>query len=81
MYNLGRDLSETTNLATTEPEKRAELSTLLTERQREIEAIAPEVNPDYEPWPERERRGHFADEMSGMDPEDSRVCDRFRQGH
>ena len=64
LFNLREDLSETTNLVDAEPEKRAELSRLLTEWAEEIEAIEPEVNPDYEPWPEREPCGHFAAEAS-----------------
>ncbi len=60
LYNLAEDIGETVNLAGSAPERRAELSEMLTEWQREIEAIIPEPNPDYEPWEGREPCGHFA---------------------
>lgn len=60
LYNLKRDVGETTNLADAEPGKREELSALLTAWAAEIEAIVPEPNPKYVPWPEREPCGHSA---------------------
>lgn len=65
LYNLRKDLAETVNLADTEPDKRKELAALLTEWAEEIEAIEPEPNPHYVPWPEREPCGHFATEGDG----------------
>jgi hypothetical protein len=47
------------------PAKREALSGLLTEWAEEMEAIEPEPNPDYVPWPEREPCGHFAADASG----------------
>ena len=79
LYNLRRDLGETVNLAEAEPEKRKELSVLLTEWAEEIEAIEPTPNPDYVPWPDREPCGHFPVEGegggagTGMDVSDPRV--------
>ena len=57
LHNLKEDIVETKNLATKEPEKRAELSAKLTAWQEEIEAHAmarataliPEPNPEYVP--------------------------------
>ena len=62
LYNLKEDIGETRNIADSEPEKRAELSARLTAWQEGIEALIPEPNPDYVPWPEREPCGHFAPE-------------------
>jgi arylsulfatase A-like enzyme len=60
LYNLKEDIGETKNLADEEPEKRAELSGLLTGWQGEIEALIPQPNPDYVPWEGREPCAHFA---------------------
>ena len=60
LYNLKNDIGETKNLTDSEPERRAELSAKLTTWQEEIEALIPEPNPDYVPWPGREPSGHFA---------------------
>ena len=65
LYNLAEDIGETRNLAASAPDRRVELSEMLTEWQREIEAIIPEPNPDYEPWEGREPCGQFVDEGGG----------------
>ena len=61
LYNLKDDIGETRNLAHSEPEKRLELSAKLTAWSDEIEALIPEPNPDYQPWPEREACAHFGE--------------------
>ena len=61
LYNLKEDIGETVNLAGKETAKRKELSELLSEWQREIEALIPEPNPDYEAWEGREPCGHFGE--------------------
>jgi arylsulfatase A-like enzyme len=62
LYNLIEDIGETANLADAEPKKREELSAMLTVWSEEIEALIPEPNPEYVPWPGREPSGHFAKE-------------------
>ena len=47
LYNLGKDLSETTNLAKSEPAKLAELRKELETWRREVDAEMMEPNPDY----------------------------------
>jgi len=61
LYNLKEDISETMNLAGSEPEKRAELSSKLTAWSEEIEAHIPEPIPEYVPWKGREPAGHFGE--------------------
>ena len=47
LYNLKEDLGETNDLAGAEPERAAELNTLLDERLEETEAVIPRRNPAY----------------------------------
>ncbi len=49
LYNLAKDLSETHNLAATQPEKLAELTALLNTWRAEVHAEAPVPNPDHDP--------------------------------
>ena len=49
LYHLGKDLSETTNLAKSEPAKLAELRKELEAWRREVDAEMMEPNPDYQP--------------------------------
>ena len=61
LYNLRKDIGQTRNLADSVPQKRAELSAMLTAWQEEIEALVPEPNPDFEAWEGREPCGHFGE--------------------
>jgi hypothetical protein len=47
LYHLGRDLSETTNLAIREPAKLSELRRELAEWRQQVGAEKMEPNPDY----------------------------------
>ncbi|MGE4550017.1 MAG: sulfatase [Opitutales bacterium] len=49
LYHLGRDLSETTNLAKKEPAKLAELRKELEAWRKEVDAERMEPNPDHQP--------------------------------
>ena len=49
LYHLGRDLSEATNLAKTEPSKLAELRKELEAWRKEVDAEKMEPNPDHRP--------------------------------
>ena len=49
LFHLGRDPSETTNLADRQPEKLAELAEKLATWRREVDAQMPSPNPDYTP--------------------------------
>ena len=49
LYHLGKDLSETTNLAKSEPAKLAELRKELEMWRRKVDAEMMEPNPDYRP--------------------------------
>ena len=49
LYNLASDLSETNDLAATNPEQRKELSTRLNAWLKEVGAQMPETNPNYLP--------------------------------
>jgi uncharacterized sulfatase len=60
LYNLRLDIGETKDLAESESAKRRELSAKLTAWQEEVEALIPEPNPNYLPWPGREQSGHSA---------------------
>ena len=48
LYHLGRDLSETTNLAASEPAKLAELRQELADWRKKVGAERMEPNPDYQ---------------------------------
>jgi arylsulfatase A-like enzyme len=48
LYHLGRDLSETTNLAASEPAKLAELRQELNDWRQKVGAEKMEPNPDYQ---------------------------------
>ncbi len=49
LYHLGHDLSETTNLASSQPEIMAELSVTLDKWLKDTNAVLPTKNPDYVP--------------------------------
>jgi len=65
LYDLREDIGEERDLTAAEPGRRRNLSEMLTEWQREIEAVRPEPNPEYEPWPDREPCGHHAAQDGG----------------
>jgi arylsulfatase A len=49
LYNLGRDMSETTNLVEREPKKVEELAAKLAEWRKDVVAQMNTLNPDYSP--------------------------------
>ena len=51
LFNLSEDESETTNRAMAEPAVVRELHGLLASWRREIEALMPKPNPNYQPSP------------------------------
>jgi len=48
LYNLRQDISESRDLSEQEPAKTTELYSLLQSWQKDVEALIPEPNPDYE---------------------------------
>lgn len=64
LYNLAEDTSESHDLAQEVPEKAASLRALLDAWLAEIEALIPEENPEYTPWPNRGDGRHYADPKS-----------------
>jgi hypothetical protein len=58
MFNLANDLSESKDLAKSQPEKLKKMIALMNARLRSTNAQVPVVNPDYDPnAPLPERRG------------------------
>jgi arylsulfatase A-like enzyme len=57
LYDLRRDESEEINLASSKPERTAELKSLLDAWRESVEAKIPEPNPDFVPWQEHGRTG------------------------
>ncbi len=47
LFNLADDLAEKNNLAKTNPEKLAELKTILDDYRKDTDALAPTLNPNY----------------------------------
>jgi arylsulfatase A-like enzyme len=60
LFNLADDPGETKNLVDAAPERAEDLRQALERWQREVHALIPVANPDYEPWADREPSGHFA---------------------
>jgi len=57
LYDLSKDLSETTDLAAKMPEKAAELRKKLDDWRKSVGAQMPTANPDYDPAPQKEKKG------------------------
>jgi arylsulfatase A-like enzyme len=62
LYNLRQDPGELRNMVEAEPERAESLRQALQTWKRDIHALIPVPNPEYEPWPDREPCGHFAPE-------------------
>jgi arylsulfatase A-like enzyme len=56
LYNLRDDPGEEHNLASSQPERAAQLHEMLLRWRDEIEAQIPQPNPDFMPWSEAHRR-------------------------
>lgn len=69
LYNLKEDLSETINLAESNPEKAKEMRQMLADWRESVGAKMPAPNPDYDP----ETSGEW-----GRHPDRSKVLDRLK---
>ncbi len=50
LFHLDDDISEQHDLADDDPVRRAKLHTMLSDWRAEVEAVMPQINPDFVPW-------------------------------